>query len=109
MSESDGDVFFDSASRDAEFGGDVGMGHAVYTVATKDAHRTLGRAGQRSGQPIEPLATGDRVESGGRIVDRLHTDDRRRRVDIANVATLTTAIRTDTVEHDVHADAVQIR
>lgn len=109
MSEGDGDVFFDSASRDTEFGGNVGVGHAVDTMAAEYAHRSLGGAGQRSGQPIEPLAAGDRVECGGRIVDRLHTDDRRRRVDIANVATLTTAIRTDTVEHDVHADAVQIR
>lgn len=109
MPEGDCDVLLDRAARDTEFGRDVGMGYPVDAVAPEHPHGPFRWAGQGRRQSVEAVTAGNRVKSGGSVVDRFRADDRRRRIDIAGIAALATTVRTDAIEHDVHADAVQIR
>ena len=108
MPKCDRDMLFDRTARDTELGGDVRMGYAVDPVASEHAHRTFGRSRQRGREAVDPFPPDDRIECGRRVVDRLGTDDRSRRIDIPGVPALATTVRADSVEHDVHADPVQI-
>ena len=75
MAQRDGDVLFDCAPADSEFGGDLGMRQAIDLVAAEHAHRALGWSGERGGQMPDAFAARDCVEGGGRIVDRLGARD----------------------------------